>query len=403
MIQLSSRVQQIQPSATLAITAKAAELRAAGRDIISLSVGEPDFDTPRAAREAGKRAIDEGFTRYTPVAGIPELRAAIAEKFRRDNGLDCKPEAVLVSTGGKQCIYNMLQAMLDEGDEVIIPAPYWVSYPDMTLLADGMPVIVRTGAGNGFKLTPEQLEDAITERTRLVMLNSPSNPTGMVYDEAELAALGEVVRRHPHVAVACDDMYEKILFDSRRFFTFAQVNPDLAERTITLNGVSKAWCMTGWRIGFCTGPEHLIRAMTKIQSQSTSNPCSIAQKAALAALNGPDDELREMVTTYETRREWLVAALNDIPGVDCLTPQGAFYVFPAIGPWLGRKTADGCELADDVAVCEWLLEEAGVALVPGTAFGAPGHVRISYAVDQATLEEAVNRIARAAATLMIPG
>ncbi len=399
MIELSSRVQQIKPSATLTITARAAELRAAGRDIISLSVGEPDFDTPAAAREAAKQAIDEGFTRYTPVPGIPELRAAIAEKFRRDNGLKCKPEQVLVSTGGKQCIYNLLQAMLDEGDEVIIPAPYWVSYPDMVLLADGLPVIAPTTADTGFLLTPEQLEDAITERTRLLILNSPSNPTGMVYGEAELAALGEVVRRHPHVAVACDDMYEKILFDGRKFHTFAQVNPDLADRTITLNGVSKAYCMTGWRIGFCTGPKHLIQAMAKIQGQSTSNPCSVAQKAALAALTGPDDELKTMVRTYESRRKWLVDALNAIPGMRCLMPQGAFYVFPSIQPWLGRHTPDGRALTDDVAVCEWLLEEAGVALVPGTAFGAPGHVRISYAVDQATLEEAVRRIAEAVAPL----
>ncbi len=394
MIKLSKRVQSIQPSPTLTITARAAALRAQGRDIISLSVGEPDFDTPRAAREAAKRAIDEGFTRYTAVAGIPELREAVAEKFRRDNGLDCTAEDVLVSTGGKQCIYNLLQAMIDDGDEVIIPAPYWVSYPDMARLAGGEPVIVETRAEDRFKLTPEALEAAITPRTRLLFLNSPSNPTGVAYDADDLAALGEVLRRHPDIAIASDDMYEKILFDGRPFATFAQVNPDLAGRTITLNGVSKAWCMTGWRIGFCTGPRHLIAAMAKIQGQSTSNPNAIAQKAALAALTGPTDELDAMVRTYETRRGWLVDALNAIPGAHCMTPDGAFYVFPSIEGWLGRRAGDRL-LEDDIAICEWLLEEAGVALVPGAAFGAPGHVRISYAVAQETLEEAIRRIRRA--------
>ncbi len=400
MMQLSKRVRQIRPSATLAITAKAAELRRAGRDVISLSVGEPDFDTPPHAREAAKRAIDEGFTRYTAVAGIPELRAAVAEKFRRDNDLAYTPDEILVSTGGKQCIYNLLQALLDPGDEVIIPAPYWVSYPDMTLLAGGKPVIVPTTVETGFRLSSGQLEAAITDRTRLLMLNSPSNPTGMVYGKEDLAALGEVVRRHPDLAVACDDMYEKIVFDGLTFHTFAQVNPDLKERTVTLNGVSKAYCMTGWRIGFCAGPAHLIQAMIKIQGQSTSNPCSIAQKAALAALTGPTDELETMVRAYEARRSWLVRALNAIPGMTCLTPEGAFYVFPSIAGWLGRRAPGGRRLDDDVAACEWLLDNAGVALVPGTAFGAPGHVRISYAVDQAVLEEAVRRIAEAAVRLI---
>ncbi|MDX8401267.1 MAG: pyridoxal phosphate-dependent aminotransferase [Mariprofundaceae bacterium] len=400
MIKLSKRVQSIQPSPTLSITAKAADLRRSGRDIISLSVGEPDFNTPRAACEAAKRAIDEGFTRYTAVAGIPELREAVAEKFRRDNGLDCTAEDVLISSGGKQCIYNLLQAMIDDGDEVIIPAPYWVSYPDMVLLAGGKPVIVPTRAEDRFKLTPEALESAITPRTRLLFLNSPSNPTGVAYGEADLAALGEVLRHHPGVALASDDMYEKILFDGLSFVTFAQVNPDLADRTITLNGVSKAWCMTGWRIGFCTGPRALIRAMAKIQGQSTSNPNAIAQKAALAALTGPTDEMETMVRTYETRRGWLVAALNEIEGVECMMPDGAFYVFPAIAGWLGKRAGERL-LEDDVAVCEWLLDEAGVALVPGTAFGAPGHVRISYAVSQDTLAEAVRRIRAAVAALEV--
>jgi len=399
MIELSNRIQKVKPSATLTITARAAELRALGRDIISLSVGEPDFNTPKAACEAGKRAIDDGFTRYTAVAGIPELRQAIAEKFRRDNELEYEVGDILVSTGGKQCIYNMLQAMINPGDEVIIPAPYWVSYPDMALLAEGGPVIIDTASENRFKLTAEQLEAAITDKTRLIFLNSPSNPTGLTYSAGDLSVLGQVVRAHPDVAVATDDMYEKILFDDASFATFAQINPDLKERTITINGVSKAYCMTGWRIGFCAGPTHLIKAMTKIQGQSTSNPNAIAQKAALAALTGPTDELDEMVRTYESRREWLVEAINAIPGMHCIKPDGAFYVFPSITAWIGRKTADGRDLNDDVMVCEWLLEKAGVALVPGTAFGSPGHVRISYAVSQDTLEDAVNRIGQMALTL----
>jgi len=399
MIELSGRVQQVKPSATLTITARAAELRTQGKNIISLSVGEPDFDTPKAACEAAKKAIDEGFTRYTAVPGIPELRAAIADKFRRDNDLDYAADDILVSTGGKQCIYNLLMAMINPGDEVIIPAPYWVSYPDMVLLAEGAPVIVPTAAEADFKLTADQLQAAITDRTRLLIINSPSNPTGMAYSADDLAALGEILRRHPDIAVATDDMYEKILFDGKTFATFAQVNPDLKERTITLNGVSKAYCMTGWRIGFCAGPRHLIKAMSKIQGQSTSNPNAIAQKAALAALTGPTDELEEMVRTYESRRTWLVDALNRIPGMNCITPDGAFYVFPSVAGWLGKTTPSGTVLKDDVVICEWLLEEAGVALVPGTAFGAPGFIRFSYAVSQNTLEDAVARIRTAAESL----
>ncbi len=399
MIQLSKRIQKVKPSATLAITAKAAELRASGKNIISLSVGEPDFETPKAARDAGIEAIRSGFTRYTAVAGIPELRKAVAEKFRRDNDLDYEPEDILVSTGGKQCIYNLLQAMVDPGDEVIIPAPYWVSYPDMVLLAEGEPVIIECLADANFKLTASQLEAAITLKTRLLFINSPSNPTGMAYSADDLAALGEVVRRHPNIAVATDDIYEKILFDSREFATFAQINPDLKDRTITFNGTSKAHCMTGWRIGFCAGPRDLIKAMSKVQGQSTSNPSSISQKAALAALTGPTDELDEMVRVYQIRRTWLVDALNSIPGVDCITPDGAFYVFPSVSGWIGKTTPDGTELTDDVVICEWLLDAAGVALVPGTAFGSPGQIRFSYAVSQETLEDAVNRVAKAAESL----
>ncbi len=398
-IQLSNRLSKVKPSATLAITAKAAELRAAGKNIISLSVGEPDFETPEAARKAGIAAIEEGFTRYTAVPGIPELRKEIAAKFKRDNDLDYAPENILVSTGGKQCIYNLLMAIINPGDEAIIPAPYWVSYPDMVLLAEGEPVIVPCLADADFKLTAAQLEAAITPKTKLLFINSPSNPTGMAYSADDLKALGEVVRKHPNIVVATDDMYEKIMFDGKEFATFAQVNPDLMDRTVTLNGVSKAYCMTGWRIGFCAAPVDLIKAMSKIQGQSTSNPSSISQKAALAALQGPTDELDEMVRTYETRRTWLVSALNAIDGMDCITPDGAFYVFPSITDWLGKTTPQGITLTDDVVVCEWLLEAAGVALVPGTAFGSPGQIRFSYAVSQDTLEDAVNRVAKAAASL----
>jgi len=398
-ISLSNRLSKVKPSATLAITAKAAELRASGKNIISLSVGEPDFETPKAAREAGIKAIEDGFTRYTAVPGIPELRAEVAAKFKRDNGLDYKPENILVSTGGKQCIYNLLMALINEGDEVIIPAPYWVSYPDMVLLAEGEPVMVECMADADFKLTAAQLEAAITPKTKMMFLNSPSNPTGMAYSADDLKALGAVIRKHPNIVVATDDMYEKIMFDGKTFATFAEVNPDLINRTVTLNGVSKAYCMTGWRIGFCGAPVELIKAMSKIQGQSTSNPSSIAQKAALAALQGPTDELDEMVRTYETRRTWLVKALNDIDGMDCITPDGAFYVFPTITDWLGKTTPEGLTLTDDVMVCEWLLEAAGVALVPGTAFGSPGQIRFSYAVSQDTLEDAVNRVAKAAGTL----
>jgi len=398
-IQLSNRLSKVKPSATLAITAKAAELRASGKNIISLSVGEPDFETPKAAREAGIKAIEDGFTRYTAVPGIPELRAEVAAKFKRDNGLDYKPENILVSTGGKQCIYNLLMAIINEGDEVIIPAPYWVSYPDMVLLAEGEPVMIECMADADFKLTAAQLEAAITSKTKMMFLNSPSNPTGMAYSADDLNALGAVIRKHPNIVVATDDMYEKIMFDGKTFATFAQVNPDLIDRTVTLNGVSKAYCMTGWRIGFCGAPVELIKAMSKIQGQSTSNPSSIAQKAALAALQGPTNELDEMVRTYETRRTWLVSALNAIDGMDCITPDGAFYVFPTITDWLGKTTPEGLTLIDDVVVCEWLLEAAGVALVPGTAFGSPGQIRFSYAVSQDTLEDAVSRVAKAAATL----
>jgi len=399
MKRLSIRVQQIKPSATLAITAKAAEMRAAGKSVISLSVGEPDFETPQAAREAGIEAINSGFTRYTAVAGIPELRQAVVEKFKRDNNLEYSPDDILVSSGGKQCIYNLLMAVMNPGERAIIPAPYWVSYPDMVKLAEGTPVIVPTTAAAGFKITAAQLDEVLCHRCKILFLNSPSNPTGMAYSAEELKAIGNVVRKHPELIVATDDMYEKILFDGKEFVTFAQVNPDLKGQTVTLSGVSKAYCMTGWRIGFCAGPNLIIKAMTKIQGQSTSNPNSIAQKAALAALTGPTDELEKMVATYEIRRTWLVNAINAIPGMNAITPDGAFYVFPSVEAWIGRTTPSGIKLTDDVVICEWLLDETGVALVPGTAFGSAGHVRFSYAVSQDTLEEAVRRISEAARSL----
>ncbi|EAU54215.1 pyridoxal phosphate-dependent aminotransferase [Mariprofundus ferrooxydans] len=399
MKRLSIRVQQIKPSATLAITAKAAEMRAAGRSVISLSVGEPDFETPQAARDAGIEAINSGFTRYTAVAGIPELRQAIAEKFSRDNHLDYSPADILVSTGGKQCIFNLLMAVMNPGERAIIPAPYWVSYPDMVKLTEGIPVIVPTKAEDHFKVTAEQLDEVLCHRCKVLFLNSPSNPTGMVYTAEELAAIGAVVRKHPDLIVATDDMYEKIIFEGQPFATFAEVNPDLKEQTVTFNGVSKAYCMTGWRIGFCAGPSAIIKAMTKIQGQSTSNPNAIAQKAALAALTGPTDALDEMVQTYEKRRGWLVKAINAVPGMHAIMPDGAFYVFPSVTGLIGRKTPGGLVIEDDVVLCEWLLEKAGVALVPGTEFGSPGHVRFSYAVAQETLEEAVKRISEAVDSL----
>lgn len=399
MIELARRVTSIKPSPTLSISARAQELKRAGRKILSLSVGEPDFPTPDHVCQAAKKAIDEGFTRYTPVNGIPELREAIAEKFWKDHGLRYTHEEILVSAGGKQAIFNLLLALIQPGDEVLIPSPYWVSYPDMVKLAEGIPVIVETHEEEGFKLSPEALERSIGEKSKLLILNSPSNPTGMCYTKDELFALGEVIRRHPHVFVASDDIYEKIVFDGQPFATFAQVNPDLKERTITLNGVSKAYCMTGWRIGYCAGPKPLIQAMSKIQSQSTSNPCAISQKAALAALTGPQDDLKRMVDTYARRRRWLVERLRGMRGVSCILPDGAFYVFPSIQGWFGLRPPSGDPIKDDIAACSWLLNEADVALVPGSAFGCPGHVRISYAVSQEELEEAVNRISSAAESL----
>jgi aspartate aminotransferase len=389
---LSATLARVKPSPTIAITMKAAEMKAAGRDIISLSAGEPDFDTPAHIREAAKRAIDEGKTRYTAVDGIPELKAAIAGKFRRENRLDYAPSQVTVGTGGKQVIYNALMATLNPGDEVIIPAPYWVSYPDMVALAGGTPVIVPAPMQTGYKMTPDQLEAAITPRTKWLIFNSPSNPTGAGYSRAELKGLTDVLMRHPHVWVLTDDMYEHIAFDGFTFCTPVEVEPGLMDRTLTMNGVSKAYAMTGWRIGYAAGPRELIGGMAKIQSQSTSNPCSISQWAAVAALNGPQDFLGTNAAMFQRRRDLVVAGLNAAEGVTCPAPEGAFYVYPSIAGCLGKTSRGGRKITDDQAFATALLEETGAAVVFGAAFGLSPHFRVSYAAADDLLRDACTRI-----------
>jgi len=388
-IQLSQRVQQVKPSPTLAVTAKAAELKAAGHDIISLGAGEPDFDTPDHIKQAAIAAIHAGDTRYTAVDGTPALKAAVIAKFQRDNQLTYQPDQILVSSGGKQSFYNLAQALLNPGDEVIIPAPYWVSYPDMVLLADGVPVILQAGLEQGFKITPAQLAEAITERTRLVVLNSPSNPTGVAYTRAELAALAEVLLRHPQIVIATDDMYEHILWADEPFCNIVNAAPALYPRTVVMNGVSKAYAMTGWRIGYAGGPTALIKAMKKVQSQSTSNPASISQAAAVAALNGDQGCITTMVAAFRERHDYLVEALNRLQGVRCLPSQGAFYSFPDVREAIAAL--DGID--DDVQFSSHLLQQAGVALVPGTAFGQPGYIRLSFATSLQQLQAAIDRIA----------
>jgi aspartate aminotransferase len=390
-ITLSDRVQKIKPSPTLAVTARAQALQAAGHDIIGLGAGEPDFGTPEHIRAAAIAAIERGFTRYTAVDGTPSLKQAIIHKFRRENGLEYQPDQILVSCGGKQSFYNLAQALLNSGDEVIIPAPYWVSYPDMVLLADGVPVIVECGLSDGFKLTAEKLEAAISARTRLVVINSPSNPTGVAYSMAELQALGEVIRRHPQLLVATDDMYEHILWSKAPFCNILNACPDLYDRTIVLNGVSKAYAMTGWRIGYCGGPLPLIKAMKNIQSQSTSNPTSISQVAAEVALNGDQSFISTMVSAFRERHDFVVAALNQIAGVQCLASDGAFYAFPDMRGVIERMPG----IADDLQLSEYLLNQAGVAVVPGSAFGSPGYIRLSFATDMVTLQRALDRIQQA--------
>ncbi|QMU57029.1 MAG: aminotransferase class I/II-fold pyridoxal phosphate-dependent enzyme [Boseongicola sp.] len=389
---LSATLDRVKPSPTIAVSTLADELRAAGRDVIGLGAGEPDFPTPEHIREAGKRAIDDGKTRYTAVDGIPELKAAIVEKFRRENGLEYTPAEISVGTGGKQVLYNALMATLNPGDEVIIPAPYWVSYPDMVKLAGGEPVIVAASLESGFRITPEQLEAAITPKTKWLIFNSPSNPTGAGYSPDELRALMAVVERYPNVWVLTDDMYEHIAFPGFEFSTPAQVCPSLKDRTLTLNGVSKAYAMTGWRIGYAGGPSHLIAAMRKIQSQSTSNPSAISQWAAVEALSGPQDFIVDNVKIFRRRRDLVVAGLNAAKGISCPEPQGAFYVYPSIAGCIGKTSAGGALIESDEAFSTALLEETGVAVVFGAAFGLSPAFRVSYATSDAQLTEACARI-----------
>jgi aspartate aminotransferase len=396
---LADRLARVKASPTMAITALATELKAAGRDIISLSVGEPDFDTPDNIKEAGIAAIRAGDTKYTVFDGRMELKQAIAAKFRRENGLDYEPTQVSVSSGGKQVLYNAMVATLSPGDEVIIPAPYWVSYPEMVLLADGNPVPVACPQNYGFKLRPEDLDAAITPKTKWLILNSPSNPTGAAYTEADLRAVADVLLKHPHVWVMTDDMYEHLVYDDFEYKTIAQIEPRLYERTLTVNGVSKAYCMTGWRIGYGAGPKHLIKAMGAIQSNSTANPCSISQAAAIEALNGPQDFIAPNNAKFKERRDLVVAALNKIPGLHCPRPEGAFYVYPSCAGLLGKKTPQGEVIRTDEDFVKYLLAAEGVAVVHGDAFGLAPHFRISYATGTETLNEACRRIERACLAL----
>jgi len=396
---LSETLARVKPSPTIAVTNKARELKAAGKDVIGLGAGEPDFDTPQNIKDAAVRAIAEGKTKYTAVDGIPELKAAICAKFKRDNGLDYTPAQVTVGTGGKQVLYNALMATLNPGDEVVIPAPYWVSYPDMVLLAGGEPVIAEASSQTNYKLTPDQLEAAITPKTKWLIFNSPSNPTGAAYTRDEIKALTEVLMRHPHVWIMSDDMYEHLVYDGFEFTTPAQVEPALYDRTLTVNGVSKAYSMTGWRIGYAAGPEPLIKAIGKIQSQSTSNPCSISQWAAVEALNGPQDFIPVNNEMFKRRRDMVVAMLNDADGITCPTPEGAFYVYPMIGGLIGKTSAGGAVISDDEAFATALLEETGVAVVFGAAFGLSPCFRISYATSDEALKEACSRIQAFCASL----
>ena len=390
-INLSGRVKAVKPSPTLAITARAAEMRAAGKDVIGLGAGEPDFDTPDHIKEAAIQAINDGFTKYTAVDGTPSLKQAIINKFKHDNSLDYTPEQILVSCGGKQSFFNLAQALLNPGDEVIIPAPYWVSYPDMALLAGGVPVFINADADQHFKITAAQLKGAITDKTRLVVINSPSNPTGMAYTKTELEEIGAVLLNHPKVVVATDDMYEHIRWSDEPFVNILNACPALAPQTLVLNGVSKAYSMTGWRIGYAGGPADIIKAMKKIQSQSTSNPTSISQVAAQAALEGSQECIQEMLVSFKERHDYVLDRLNKIPGIDCLPSDGTFYLFPSIQGALAA--IDG--VSTDVELAEYLIENAGVAVVPGSAFGLGGHMRLSIATSQENLENALDRIEKA--------
>ncbi|MDD5578613.1 MAG: pyridoxal phosphate-dependent aminotransferase [Methylobacter sp.] len=390
-IKLSDRVKAVKPSPTLAVTARAAQMRAAGKDIIGLGAGEPDFDTPDHIKAAAVKALDNGFTKYTAVDGIPSLKKAIIAKFKNDNGLDYQLNQILVSCGGKQSSYNLTQALLNSGDEVIIPAPFWVSYPDMVLLADGVPVIIETTQEQHFKISPEQLRAAITGKTRLIFINSPSNPSGIAYSLEELKSLGDVLKDFPEIIIATDDMYEHILWEQGTFVNILNAHPEFYDRTVVLNGVSKAYSMTGWRIGYAAGPANLIEAMCTIQSQSTSNPTSISQVAAEAALTGDQSFINRMCVEFRQRHDYVVSELNKIDGVECLNTDGTFYVFPSVKKLIARLEG----INDDLEFSEYLIEKAGVALVPGSAFGCPGHIRISIATSMANLQNALERIKKA--------
>ena len=396
---LADRLAAVKASPTIAITAKAAEMKAAGEDVIALSAGEPDFDTPENIGAAGKAAIDAGKTRYTAPDGIPELKAAIIKKFKRDNGLDYAPNQVIISTGGKQVLFNALFATLNAGDEVIIPAPYWVSYPDMVLMCDGVPVVVECPESTGFKMTPEALKAAITPRTKWLIFNSPSNPTGAGYTRTELKALTDVLMRHPQVWVMSDDMYEHVSFPGFAFCTPAELEPGLYERTLTTNGVSKAYAMTGWRIGYAGGPAALIKAMKTVQSQSTSNASSISQWAAVEALNGPQDYIASSTESFLRRRDLVVGLLNAVEGITCATPEGAFYVYPSVAGIIGKRTPEGVAITNDEDFVMELLAATGVAVVHGAAFGLSPHFRVSYAASDEDLTEACRRIKQFCDTL----
>ncbi len=391
---IAERLDRISPSQTIAISTRARALKAAGRDVISLSAGEPDFDTPENVKQAAIRAIEKGETKYTDVAGTLALRRAVAEKFRRDSGIDYKPEEIIVSTGGKQVIFNAMLATVNGGDEVVIPAPCWVSYPDIVSLAEGKPVLVTCEQNNGFKLRAEALEAAITDRTKWFMLNNPCNPTGAAYSARELRPLCDVLLRHPEVWIFTDDIYEKLAYDGFKPATIVEVEPRLRERTVTMNGCSKAYAMTGWRLGFCGAPVALIRAMDKLQSQSTSSTSSISQAAAVEALTGPQESIAAMARVYQDRRDLVVAMLNDAPGITCHKPEGAFYVFPSVHGCIGKTSPAGTRITDDEAFVIALLAETGVAAVHGGAFMHPGHFRLSYATDTESLREGCGRIQR---------
>ena len=396
---ISDSLNRIKPSATMVITTKAAQLKREGKKVIGLSAGEPDFDTPEHVKEAAIEAIKKGYTKYTNVEGIPELRQAIANKFKNDNNIDYPINQIIVGTGGKQILYNALMSSINVGDEVIIPAPFWVSYPDMTLLAGGTPVIVNCPSNLGFKLTAAALEKVITKKSKWLILNSPGNPTGACYSKDELEDIADVVRKHNHLYVMTDDIYEYIVYDNFKFYTFAQVAPDLKDRTLTVNGVSKSHCMTGWRIGYAGGPPELIKAMIKIQGQSTSNASSISQYAALAGIKGNNDFLKPCLDAFDERRKFVVKRLNAIEGMKCLMPEGAFYAYPNVLGIVGKQTPEGKTLNNDTEIVEWLLDAAEVAAVPGSAFGLEPYFRVSYATSLDLLNEAMNRIEKAILTL----